>query len=85
MILPLDSKGRLKWDSSGSIGRKSIMPSSSGAGGVFKEEEPVKTTPLVARSLGPESRPRNAKKVLWNIKKLLSNSAFMEHQQTFME
>ena len=41
------------------------MPSSSGAGGVFKEEEPVKTTPLVARSLGPESRPRNAKKVLF--------------------
>ena len=56
--------GRLKWDSSGSGGRKSIIPSSSGAA-VLKEEEPVKTTPLVARSLGPEPRPRNAKKVLF--------------------
>ena len=42
------------------------MPSSSGAG-VLKEEEPVNTTPLVARCLKPESRPRNAKKVLFAV------------------
>lgn len=65
MILPLDSRGRLKWDSSTSGGRKSLMPSSSVTDGVLVEEDPVKTTPLVARSLRPESRPRNAKKVLF--------------------
>ena len=41
------------------------MPSSSVTDGVLVEEDPVKTTPLVARSLRPESRPRNAKKVLF--------------------
>ena len=65
MILPLDSRGRLKWESSTSGGRKSLMPSSSVTDGVLVEEDPVKTTPLVARSLRPESRPRNAKKVLF--------------------
>ena len=40
------------------------MLSSSGAD-VLIEEETVKTTPLVARCLRPESRPRNAKKVLF--------------------
>ena len=40
------------------------MHSSSGSG---VEEEPVETTPLVARSLRPGSRPRNAKKVLFAV------------------
>ena len=64
--LPLDSKGRLKWDSSGSGGRKTFLPCSSGSG-VLKDEEPVETTPLVARYLRPGSRPRNAKKVLFAV------------------
>ena len=40
------------------------MPSPSG-NGVLVEEDPVQTTPLVARCLKPGSRPRNAKKVLF--------------------
>ena len=38
---------------------------SSHGDGVLIEEETVETTPLVARRVRPESRPRNAKKVLF--------------------
>ena len=41
------------------------MPSSSSTNGVPVEGGGVQTTPLVARCLRPESRPRNAKKVLF--------------------